>query len=120
MLQQLSSQTSRKLLELCSLKIELQEPWIAPAIMCCPDLDVEHFTSGSDLARRFKPSTNLGKSAAFLGSTATETTAATLNFMVWKGCIVALLVRVPDLSKNWSMPTSPHTLPAGQSLICST
>merc|ERR1719206_307030 len=29
MLQQLNSQTSRKLLELCSLKIELQEPWIS-------------------------------------------------------------------------------------------
>lgn len=38
-------------------------------------------TIGSDLARRFRPSTSFGNSAGFFGSTATLTTGETLNFI---------------------------------------
>merc|ERR1712072_914467 len=41
----------------------------APATMCSPDSEVLHCTMGSDLERRLRPSTSLGKSAAFLGRT---------------------------------------------------
>merc|ERR1719192_1411973 len=37
----------------------------APAMMCSPDSSIMHCTIGSDLARRFNPSTSLGKSCAF-------------------------------------------------------
>lgn len=52
-----------------------------PAIMCYPDSSVRHKTKGSDLDNFFIPSTNLGKSAAFLTSTATLTTGDTEYFM---------------------------------------
>lgn len=58
----------------------------APAMICSPDSSMMHCTMGSDLARRFRPSTSLGKSAGFLASTATRTTGLTLNFitlMLW-------------------------------------
>lgn len=57
-----------------------------PAIICSPDSEVEHYTKGSDLESFFNPSTNLGKSLAFLGLTATLTTGDTEYFMfliVW-------------------------------------
>merc|ERR1712168_1413785 len=55
----------------------------APAIMCSPDSSMMHCTMGSDLANLFRPSTSLGKSAGFLGSTATLTTGETENFMTF-------------------------------------
>merc|ERR1719436_2092696 len=76
----------------------------APAMMCSPVLAVEHCTSGSDLDRRLRPSTSLGRSWALLGSTATRTTAATENFIVWNGWVSSLSQIVPDLSRNWSIP----------------
>ncbi|KNC26657.1 hypothetical protein FF38_01376 [Lucilia cuprina] len=40
----------------------------APAMMCSPDSSMIHCTIGSDLAKRLRPSTNLGKSAGILES----------------------------------------------------
>ena len=42
-------------------------------MMCSPLSSMVHCTIGSDLARRLRPSTNLGRSDATLGSTATRT-----------------------------------------------
>ena len=58
----------------------------APAMMCSPDSSIEHCTSGSDLLRRLRPSTSLGRSLGFLGCTATRTTGDTEYFMVTMGC----------------------------------
>lgn len=61
--------------------------------------------------KKYKPSTSLGKSAGFLGSTATRTTGDTLNFitlMLWASLKVEM---VPVLTKNWSTPTNPQMLP---------
>merc|ERR1719204_2484517 len=88
-------------------------------MICSPVLAVEHCTNGSDFDSRFKPSTNFGRSCAFLGSTATRTTAATVNFMVLNGWAVSLVTMVPVLSKYWSTPMRPTKFPAGQSEICS-
>merc|ERR1719421_14435 len=56
-----------------------------PAMMCSPDSSMEHCTSGSDLERRLRPSTSLGRSLGFLGVTATRTTGDTEYFMVTMG-----------------------------------
>jgi len=52
-----------------------------PAITCYPFSSVPAITKGSDLESFFNPSTNLGKSAAFLTSTATLTTGDTEYFI---------------------------------------
>ena len=52
--------------------------------MCSPLSSVEHCTIGSDLASRFRPSTNFGNSEGFFGSTATRTTGDTENFIICK------------------------------------
>jgi len=52
-----------------------------PAIMCYPDSSVKQRTKGSDFDNFFIPSTNFGKSAASLTSTATLTTGDTEYFM---------------------------------------
>jgi len=52
-----------------------------PAITCYPLSSVIVRTKGSDLDNFFKPSTNLGKSAAFLTLTATLTTGDTEYFI---------------------------------------
>merc|ERR1719310_2613013 len=85
-----------------------------PAMMCSPDSSMEHCTSGSDFARRFKPSTSLGRSLGFLGPTATRTTGDTEYFMVTIGCdsVASASAMVPALTMYWSMPTSAHVLPA--------
>ncbi len=92
----------------------------APATMCSPDSEIEVCTHGSDFERRLRPSTSLGRSAAFLTSTATWTTGGTEDFMAFMLCAVSEVVRVPLLSRNWSMPTRPMMLPAGQSSMGST
>mmetsp|Transcript_18273 Transcript_18273/g.35907 ORF Transcript_18273/g.35907 Transcript_18273/m.35907 type:complete len:220 (-) Transcript_18273:128-787(-) len=53
----------------------------APATMCSPDSSVWQRTRGSDLARRLRPSTSLGRSWGFLTSTATRTTGDTEYFI---------------------------------------
>merc|ERR1719379_1874729 len=57
-----------------------------PAMMCSPDSSMEQTTSGSDLERRLRPSTSLGRSFGFLAATATRTTGDTEYFMVTIGC----------------------------------
>merc|ERR1711981_342833 len=84
-----------------------------------PDSSIMHCTIGSDLARRFNPSTSLGKSCAFFGSTATLTTGETENFITFRLCASLNVVMVPVLTKNWSTPTSPQMLPHGTSSIAS-
>merc|ERR1719310_1373273 len=85
-----------------------------PATMCSPDSSMEHCTSGSDLERRLRPSTSLGRSFGFLGCTATRTTGETEYFMVTIGCesMLSASAMVPALIRYWSMPTSAHVLPA--------
>merc|ERR1719460_420272 len=85
-----------------------------PATMCSPDSSVMHCTSGSDLDRRFRPSTSLGRSLGFLGCTATRTTGETEYFIVTIGCdsVASASAMVPALTMYWSMPTSAHVLPA--------
>lgn len=46
------------------------------------------------------PSTNLGKSAGFFGSTATRTTGDTENFMTFMLCASLYVVIVPVFTKN--------------------
>merc|ERR1719310_1137441 len=84
-----------------------------PAITCSPDSSIEHCTSGSDLARRLRPSTSLGSSLGFLGETATRTTGETEYFIVTMGCasVAAASAMVPALTMYWSMPTSAQVLP---------
>merc|ERR1719150_1275506 len=72
----------------------------APAMMCSPDSSIMHCTMGSDLARRFRPSTSLGSSDGFLGSTATHTTGDTENFMTFMLCASLKVVMVPVLTRN--------------------
>merc|ERR1719230_226577 len=86
-----------------------------PAMMCSPDSSIEHCTSGSDLERRLRPSTSLGRSLGFLGVTATRTTGETEYFIVTIGCdsVASASARVPDLTMYWSTPTRAHVLPAG-------
>merc|ERR1719505_290029 len=88
----------------------------APAMMCSPDSSIMHCTIGSDLASRLRPSTSLGRSAGFLGSTATRTTGDTLNFMTFMLCasfkvemapVLATLVLVTDTL----VPTATASLP---------
>merc|ERR1719217_1583870 len=85
-----------------------------PATMCSPDSSIEHCTSGSDLERRFSPSTSFGKSLGFLGCTATRTTGDTEYFMVTIGCdsAASASAMVPALRMYWSTPTSAQVLPA--------
>merc|ERR1719197_1912167 len=85
-----------------------------PAMMCSPLSSIEHCTSGSDLERRLRPSTSLGRSLGFLGCTATRTTGDTEYFMVTIGCdsAASASARVPLLTMYWSMPTSAQVLPA--------
>merc|ERR1719161_3369961 len=85
-----------------------------PAMMCSPDSSIEQTTSGSDLERRLRPSTSLGRSLGFLGVTATRTTGETEYFMVTIGCdsVASASASVPELTMYWSMPTMPHVLPA--------
>mmetsp|Transcript_1330 Transcript_1330/g.5284 ORF Transcript_1330/g.5284 Transcript_1330/m.5284 type:complete len:206 (+) Transcript_1330:1035-1652(+) len=88
----------------------------APAMMFSPDSSsVSITTMGSDLARRRRPSTSLGRSDEFLGCTATRTTGDTENLsclMLWATSEVEM---VPDLSRYWSTPTRAAVLPAGMS-----
>merc|ERR1719450_83764 len=72
-----------------------------PAMMCSPDSSMEHTTSGSDLERRLRPSTSLGKSFGFFGWTATRTTGDTEYFMVTIGCdsVASASAMVPDLTR---------------------
>merc|ERR1719327_406751 len=85
-----------------------------PATMCSPDSSIEHCTSGSDLERRLRPSTSLGRSFGFLGETATRTTGDTEYFMVTIGWHSAASpsAMVPALTMYWSTPTRPQVLPA--------
>merc|ERR1719327_615248 len=85
-----------------------------PATMCSPDSSIEHCTSGSDLDRRLRPSTSLGRSLGFFGETATRTTGETEYFMVTIGCesVASASAMVPDLTRYWSMPTRAAVLPA--------
>merc|ERR1719299_146833 len=78
-----------------------------------------HWTMGSDLDSLFKPSTSLGKSEGFLGSTATRTTGETENFMTFMLWASLKVVMVPVLTKNWSTPTRPQMLPQGTSSMAS-
>merc|ERR1719163_2219062 len=84
-----------------------------PAMMCSPDSSIEQTTSGSDLERRLRPSTSLGRSLGFLGPTATRTTGETEYFIVTIGCdsAASASAMVPALTMYWSMPTSAHVLP---------
>merc|ERR1719352_784730 len=84
-----------------------------PAMMCSPDSSMEHCTSGSDLERRLRPSTSLGRSLGFLGCTATRTTGDTEYFIVTIGCDSAASASqmVPALRMYWSTPTSAQVLP---------
>merc|ERR1711935_68317 len=91
----------------------------APAIMCSPDSSEKIWTIGSDLDRRLRPSTSLGRSAGFLQRTATRTTGETENFiclMLWAWSQVEMQ---PVLTKYWSTPTRPTKLPAGTSSMAS-
>merc|ERR1719470_26489 len=92
----------------------------APAIICSPDSSMRICTMGSDLDSLFNPSTSLGRSAGFLGSTATLTTGETENFMTFMLCASLKVVMVPVLTKNWSTPTRPQMFPAGTSSMAST
>merc|ERR1719217_384877 len=85
-----------------------------PAMMCSPDYSIEHCTSGSDLDRRLRPSTSLGRSLGFLGCTATRTTGDTEYFIVTIGCdsVASASATVPALTMYWSTPTSAQVLPA--------
>merc|ERR1719408_1015869 len=85
-----------------------------PAMMCSPDSSIEHCTSGSDLERRLRPSTSLGRSLGFLGVTATRTTGETEYFMVTMGwaSVASASATVPALRMYWSTPTKPQVLPA--------
>merc|ERR1719160_264232 len=85
-----------------------------PAIMCSPLSSIEHCTSGSDLERRLRPSTSLGRSLGFLGETATRTTGDTEYFIVTMGCdsLASASAMVPALTMYWSMPTRAQVLPA--------
>merc|ERR1719197_278903 len=85
-----------------------------PAMMCSPDSSIEQTTSGSDLERRFRPSTSLGRSLGCLAATATRTTGETEYFIVTIGCdsVASASARVPDLTMYWSTPTRAHVLPA--------
>mmetsp|Transcript_10011 Transcript_10011/g.37140 ORF Transcript_10011/g.37140 Transcript_10011/m.37140 type:complete len:227 (-) Transcript_10011:1489-2169(-) len=58
----------------------------APATMCSPVSSIKQRTMGSDLERRFNPSTSLGRSWEFLHSTATRTTGDTENFIALMVC----------------------------------
>merc|ERR1719326_1052502 len=84
-----------------------------PAMMCSPDSSIEHWTSGSDLDKRLRPSTSFGKSLGFFGWTATRTTGETEYFIVTMGCdsVASASARVPDLVMYWSTPTRAHVLP---------
>merc|ERR1719447_262423 len=72
----------------------------APAMICSPDSSIMHCTIGSDLDRRLRPSTSLGRSAGFLGSTATLTTGDTENFICFMLCASLRVVMVPVLTRN--------------------
>mmetsp|Transcript_4935 Transcript_4935/g.15937 ORF Transcript_4935/g.15937 Transcript_4935/m.15937 type:complete len:272 (-) Transcript_4935:1259-2074(-) len=88
----------------------------APATMCSPvPSAVDRWTRGSDFPRRLRPSTSLGRSEGFLGSTATRTTADTENFMLTSGWVSGESARVPDLARYWSIPTRATVLPDGTS-----
>mmetsp|Transcript_4725 Transcript_4725/g.10635 ORF Transcript_4725/g.10635 Transcript_4725/m.10635 type:complete len:207 (+) Transcript_4725:95-715(+) len=93
----------------------------APAMMFSPDSSsVSTKTMGSDLARRLRPSTSLGRSEAFLGCTATRTTGDTENLsclMLWATSEVEM---VPVLRRYWSTPTRAAVFPAGMSGTAST
>jgi len=52
-----------------------------PAMTFSPVYSNEQITNGSDLESFFKPSTSFGKSAGFLGLTATLTTGETEYFI---------------------------------------
>lgn len=76
-------------------------------------------TKGSDLASFLIPSTNLGKSAAFFGFTATLTTGDTeyfIDLIGWDSGWSTLAI-VPVLIKYWSMPANATVLPHGTSGI---
>mmetsp|Transcript_13967 Transcript_13967/g.58324 ORF Transcript_13967/g.58324 Transcript_13967/m.58324 type:complete len:312 (-) Transcript_13967:1326-2261(-) len=87
----------------------------APAMMCSPVSSIWHTTMGSDLARRLRPSTSLGRSEATLHSTATRTTGDTENFMFLSGCasVSVWLVMVAVLTMTVSRPTMATVLPHG-------
>ena len=90
-------------------------------MMCSPVSSIVHCTIGSDFARRFSPSTSLGKSEATLGSTATRTTGETENFIALIGCASSHFspVSVAFLVMNWSRPTMATVLPQGTSSTAS-
>mmetsp|Transcript_5770 Transcript_5770/g.15487 ORF Transcript_5770/g.15487 Transcript_5770/m.15487 type:complete len:226 (+) Transcript_5770:728-1405(+) len=87
----------------------------APATMCSPVSSIWHWTMGSDLDRRLRPSTSLGRSWEFLHSTATRTTGETENFIALRVCASSSVspVMVAFLEMNWSSPTHATVLPAG-------
>mmetsp|Transcript_4230 Transcript_4230/g.12796 ORF Transcript_4230/g.12796 Transcript_4230/m.12796 type:complete len:236 (-) Transcript_4230:1387-2094(-) len=93
----------------------------APAMICSPVSSMEHCTIGSDLARRFNPSTSFGRSEAVLHSTATRTTGDTENFMALIGWASThfSLVRVAFLVMYWSSPTMATVFPQGTSSTAS-
>src|ERR1700761_4090290 len=92
----------------------------APATKCSPVPDTQVWTHGSDFDERLKPSTSFGRPSAFRTSTATCTLGDTQNFIAFMLYAVSDVVNVPPFSKNWSIPTRPTMLPAGQSSIGST
>merc|ERR1719341_1182053 len=85
----------------------------APAVMCSPDSSIMHCTMGSDLARRLRPSTSLGRSAGFLGSTATLTTGDTENFICFMLCASLRVEMVPVLTRNKVRSHDPGLLSSG-------
>mmetsp|Transcript_1738 Transcript_1738/g.6049 ORF Transcript_1738/g.6049 Transcript_1738/m.6049 type:complete len:330 (+) Transcript_1738:455-1444(+) len=93
----------------------------APATMCSPVSSIWHTTMGSDLERRFRPSTSLGRSCACLHSTATRTTGDTENFIALMGNASVSFSEqmVAFFWMNWSRPTSATVLPHGTSSTAS-
>mmetsp|Transcript_8670 Transcript_8670/g.1202 ORF Transcript_8670/g.1202 Transcript_8670/m.1202 type:complete len:159 (+) Transcript_8670:757-1233(+) len=84
-----------------------------PAIICSPVSSVVHNTNGSLLLSLFIPSTNLGKSALFLGLIATLTTGLTEYFIVLILKAVSQSLIVPVFAIYRSNPISPAVLPHG-------
>mmetsp|Transcript_12584 Transcript_12584/g.27326 ORF Transcript_12584/g.27326 Transcript_12584/m.27326 type:complete len:208 (+) Transcript_12584:850-1473(+) len=92
----------------------------APAMMFSPDSSVMICTRGSDLERRLRPSTSLGRSDEFLTWTATRTTGDT-EYFIWRMLWApSKLEMVPVFRRYESTPTRAHVLPAGTSATCST
>ena len=84
-----------------------------PATMCSPDSSIEHCTSGSDLERRLRPSTSLGRSLGFLRlhGDAHDGRHRVLHRDDRVRLGPSASASVPALIRYWSMPTMAHVLP---------